>query len=452
MNAAWNWSESPTSGASVASIESRHDARSDAATLARRAGDALCASALWDESAQRCNWIARRDIEDREIAPYSERTAALSPELYSGSAGLALFLAELHATFGIGEHGRTAYGSWRRSVEYLRARTTPAPSFSFYAGHLGVAYAGLRLSHALPQHAQALRRDVDWLLDEVVSPREVPHGLDQIGGNAGAIAPLLILGDALGRQDCHDTALRLGDEIADKAQWRNGMCFWEFEKIHGIEMDSPPMTGFSHGASGMALGLFELHARTADARHLETARGALAFETALFDEDAGNWIDTRYPHSKCDGKITGVCRSAWCHGAPGISLVQLRAAALDPDRADDYLHYGRIAVSSTLRFLDGQRQQPITDATLCHGACGLSEIVFTCGHLLADDALIGNAHAFVRDFSQQHPEPEAWPSGLTSHSPTLGLMIGNAGVGLHALRLATSGAVPSVLLLQPAGR
>jgi lantibiotic biosynthesis protein len=419
--------------------------------LAQRVGDALCASALWDDSAERCNWIAKRDIEDREIAPYSIRTAALSPELYSGSAGLALFLAELYAAYGVTANGCTAHGAWRRSLHYLRTRTTPAPPFSFYAGHLGVAYAGLRLSYALPQHAQALHQDLNWLLDEVVLVRDIRHGLDQIGGNAGAIAPLLILGDALGRQDCLDTAVRLGDQIADKAQWRDGVCFWDFEKVHGIEMDSPPMTGFSHGASGMALGLLELYARTGDLRHLKTARGALAFESALFDEAAGNWIDTRYPYSKCDGKVTGVCRSAWCHGAPGVALVQLRAAELDADRAPDYLHFGGIAVASTLRFLDEGRQQTLTDATLCHGASGLSEIVFTCGHLLGDDALIRSAQAFVDTFSQQHPEPDAWPSGLTNHLPTLGLMIGNAGVGLHALRVATCGAVPSVLLLQPHG-
>lgn len=423
-------------------------ARDAIAALARRTGDALCASAHWNDETNLCNWIARRDIEDREIAPYSERTAALSPELYSGSAGVALFLAELHAETGDDTHARTALGAWHRSVHVLRRQRTPAPPFSFYAGHLGVAHAGARLMRALPGRADALQQDVHWLIDAAVGARDVPHGLDQIGGNAGAIAPLIALGDALDRKDCLEAAHALGDEIVDKARWQGDLCFWDFEKVHGVEMDSPPMTGFSHGASGIALGLLELHARTGDLRHLRAARGAFAFEHALFDERAGNWIDTRYPHHKHDGRIGGVCRSAWCHGAPGIALALVRAAELDPAHAEEHLRYGRIAIGSTLAFLEQRRREPLTDATLCHGACGLSEIVFVCGQLLDDAALIEAASSFMHDFALRHPHPGRWPSGLTTHAPTVGLMIGDAGVGLHALRVATGGEAPSVLLLQ----
>lgn len=419
------------------------------ARLAWRTGDALCASALWDADGRRCNWVAHRDIEDREIAPYSERTAALSPELYSGSAGVALFLAELHAVSGDATHARTALGAWRRSVEYLRRKRTPAPPFSFHAGHLGVAWAGVRLQHALPDHADALRDDIAWLVDAAVEGLEVHHGLDQIGGNAGAIAPLLRLGDILGRDDCFAAARALGAEIVDKAQWKDDRCFWDFEKVHGVEMDAPPMTGFSHGASGIALGLLELYGRTADPGCLRTARGAFAFEHALFDSSAGNWVDTRYPHSHGEHGVTGVCRSAWCHGAPGIALALLRAAALDPGHAGEHLYYGRIALDSTRAFLDERREGPLTDATLCHGACGLSEIVLIGGELVGDATLCDAAATFMDGFARRFPTPGAWPSGLTTHAPTVGLMIGDAGVGLHALRVATRGATPSPLLFRP---
>jgi len=419
------------------------------ATLARRVADGLCASAVWDTQNERCNWVAARDIEDREIAPYSVRCAALSPELYSGSAGLALFLAESHACFGEPGHARTALGAWHRSVRYLREQTTPAPPFSFYAGHLGVAYTGHRLARAMPDQSSALIDDLHWLLDESAQARDLHHGLDQIGGNAGAVVPLLILAEALDRPDCLQAAHRLGDDIVAKAGRRGDQCFWEFEKVHGIEMDAPPMTGFSHGASGMAVALLELYARSGQRSYLETARGAFAFERALFDETAGNWIDTRYPYSTSEGKVTGVCRSAWCHGAPGIALAYLRAAALDPDRAEQHLHYGRIALATTLRFLDERRNAPLSDATLCHGVCGLSDIVLTAGLLLGDEALVETSHAFMKTFAELHPQPGEWPSGLTTHAPTLGLMIGNAGVGLHALRAHSRGAVPGVLLMQP---
>lgn len=435
----------------AAVIAPPHEAsdREAIARLAHRTGDALCASALWDAEGRLCNWVAPRDIEDRVIAPYSERTAALSPELYSGSAGVALFLAELHALSGDADHARTALGGWRRSVDYLRRRKTPAPPFSFHAGHLGVAYAGLRMTRTLPVHAAQLQDDIAWLVDAAVGSLDVHHGLDQIGGNAGAIAPLLLLGDALGRDDCVTAAHALGDEIVEKAQWKRDACFWDFEKVHGVEMDAPPMTGFSHGASGIALGLLELYARTGDPRCLRTARGAFAFEHALFDASAGNWVDTRYPHSHGEHGVTGVCRSAWCHGAPGIALALLRAATLDREHAEEHLHYGRIAVDSTLAFLDERRDGPLTDATLCHGACGLSEIVLIGGELLGDPTLHETAATFMTGFARRFPTPGTWPSGLTTHAPTVGLMIGDAGVGLHALRVATDGATPSLLVLRP---
>ena len=413
-----------------------------------RIGDSLCASARWDDEGLRCNWVASRDIEDREIAPYSQQTAALSHEIYSGSAGIALFLAELHAVSGDAAHARTALGAWRRSVHYLRRQPTPVPPFSFYAGHLGVAYAGLRLCRSLPDRAGSLEADVHWLVDAAVQGRDVHHGLDQIGGNAGAIAPLLILGDALRRDDCFQAAHALCEEIVDKSQWKDHLCSWDFEKVHGIEMDTPPMTGFSHGASGIAIGLLELYARTGDDRYLHTARGAFAFEHALFDASAGNWIDTRYPHTKGDSGITGICRSAWCHGAPGIALTLLRAAALDPGHAEHHLHYGRIALATTLRFLDERSDGDLADATLCHGTCGLSEIIYICGELLDEPALTSAATTFMEGFARSFPTPGRWSSGLTTHMPTLGLMIGDAGIGLHALRVATGGRTPSVLLVK----
>jgi len=413
------------------------------------AGDYLAQTAYWNDAGTECNWLSHRDIEDRELAPYSVRTAALSPEVYSGSAGVALFLAELFGVSGQPQYRELALAAWRRSASYTRRIPSPAPPVSFYAGSLGLAHVGLRLLALCPElHAQ-LQPEIDWQLAQVRDNFGAKHGLDVIGGNAGAIAPLLALARQPAYAFCHDLALACGDELVATAVWQGERCCWSYEKVHGMEMDAPPMTGFSHGAAGMALALLELYHATGRPDYLRTARGAFVFEEEFFSPTAGNWLDTRYPYTLGQGEPQGTFRHAWCHGAPGNALAYLRASQLDPAHASYYRQRAATAAATTQARLAVLLDQPLADATLCHGLCGLADILLLYGHTLGDEAAVAAALAATAQFAARYPRPAIWPSGLTTNAPCQGLLIGNAGVGLHLLRAYTQGAVPSVLLLLP---
>src|SRR5262249_4072374 len=106
---------------------------------AQRIGMALCRTAYWDPDGQLCNWMGRSSGEASEYGgSITPTSAALGPDLYGGSAGVALFLAQLHALAGDPEFRRTALGGITRSIRQLERRPPKEPisALSFFSGDL----------------------------------------------------------------------------------------------------------------------------------------------------------------------------------------------------------------------------------------------------------------------------------------------------------------------------
>jgi lantibiotic modifying enzyme len=404
-------------------------------------GRSLCAAAYWDEARQECNWIGHRDIEDALTAPYSDRNAALSPELYSGSSGVAWFLAELHGETGLPVALATARAALRRSIRYSRDFPSPAYPLSLYAGTLGLLHVAARLAAIAPD--PALDEECARLFDQAREGWRRPHPYDIIGGNAGAILALLDLAESFRAEECRSLAHQLGEELCETASWAGDACTW---RATGGFAELPPMTGFSHGVSGIAVSLLRLYELTGEARFLRTARGAFAFEDSLYNPMEKNWIDTRYPYEGQGSSLTGRFRLSWCHGAPGIALARALASRLDTERAETHARLAQAAAETTLTALTEKLQQPGHDATLCHGLAGFSEILLVLSEILDEDPYRERAE---RAFAKLLPRLGAWsdcPSGLICQGRTPCLMVGAAGIGLHLLRLGSPRRVPSPLL------
>jgi lantibiotic modifying enzyme len=76
-----------------------------------------------------------------------------------------------------------------------------------------------------------------------------------------------------------------------------------------------PLTGFAHGASGVALALTRLGGLTGADRFSEPVSDLVAYETDAYSEADGGWPDFRKdPISHVD---------QWCHGTAGIGLSRL---------------------------------------------------------------------------------------------------------------------------------
>jgi lantibiotic biosynthesis protein len=414
----------------------------DAAT---QIGDHLVRTAIWNAANTCCNWLGRKDIMDRQLAAYSDTNGTMTPEFYSGSSGIAFFLMELYHETADPAYRHTAIGGWLRSVQYIQQLGIPATPISFYAGDLGLLYIGYRFLQIDPTLKDTLKPYLSYLTGKVENGMAVKHGLDIIGGNAGAIAPLFRLAKENDLPSLATLAIACADEILERASWKDDLCFWDSPKVLGTEMDHPPLTGYSHGCAGLAAGLAAAYRETGNEAYLLHARGAFAFEHMLFNEDENNWIDTRYPHHKKDGKIYGTFRSAWCHGAPGIALAHITAANIDDDRCYYHQDMARRAIETTKKFLAQKLEEPLNDATLCHGFLGLSDILFTYGECNNDEESKAEARSFSGQYLNLHLHPYDMQSGIIAGGYSPSLLIGMAGVGLHYLRLSSERNIPSAL-------
>ena len=129
---------------------------------AAQIGDDITKTAVWHQD--RCNWVGatpEATVASRAAVAY----AALGPDLYGGTAGVGLFLAELAAATGEPLTRRVGLGALRQA----QRRTEDLPSnlaMSLYTGGLGVAVASAQAAHRL-QDADLLessRTILKWAL------------------------------------------------------------------------------------------------------------------------------------------------------------------------------------------------------------------------------------------------------------------------------------------------
>ncbi|MBV9124061.1 MAG: hypothetical protein JO112_11940, partial [Planctomycetes bacterium] len=182
-----------------------------------RIGRALCQGAYWDAEGRCCNWMGRSSGEVIQpgglVVPAA---AALGPDLYSGSLGVGLFLAQLWQLTGDADARQTALGAVARSFPQFRRVSSEAVfPLSYYRGLVGLAYATYRIG--LLTGEGALDEEVDALLETIGAAVASPHLLDVIGGTAGAIPALLALRRVPRWGHLLELSVALGEELCRTA-------------------------------------------------------------------------------------------------------------------------------------------------------------------------------------------------------------------------------------------
>jgi lantibiotic modifying enzyme len=198
------------------------------------------------------------------------------------------------------------------------------------------------------------------------------------------------------------------------------------------------LTGFSHGAAGIAWALLELSHVTGDQRFRTAALEAIRYERGCFNPSVGNWEE----FSKFGGKTSGAERAkevAWCHGAPGIGMARL-AALRTLDDAEVRTEID-IALNTTLSNGFGHNH------SLCHGDLGNLELLLQARNRLG--VFRWNDEAGVRTAILDGIEQDECICGTPWGVESPGLMTGLAGIGYQLLRLAEPQFVPPILLLGP---
>lgn len=397
-------------------------------TAARAIGDRLETLAFHGESD--ISWIG--------ITVTTRGSWTLAPvgiDVYDGLSGIALFLAYLGTVTREEKYTKLAQSALTTLRLQVEERQSYLKSIGSFNGWGGVIYTLTHLAKLWNQ--PDLLTEAEKLVEFCSNLIEQDEMLDIIGGTAGCIGSLMILYRCKPSSRTLSAAIQCGEHLLAKAQ----------PMKHGIGWVNPtigakPLTGFSHGAAGIAWVLLELAAQTGEYRFRVAALAAMNYERSLFHPKAANWPDLRNFTDKVlankDNDFT--CMTAWCHGAPGIGLARLRSLPYIDDA--EIRTEINTAIKTTLTHGFGHNH------SLCHGDLGNLELLLQASLTLDDPqwkTQVDRFAAIILESIEKH----GWLCGVPLGVETPGLMTGLAGIGYELLRLAEPERVPSVLVLEP---
>ena len=369
------------------------------------------------------------------VAYYAEakrwKLEPMTPRFYDGLCGVALFLAAAQKLRGEPDLTALARSALATVVwEAVRpdyVRVLFKPGIGAGSGQSSVIYALVRASEFLGEeewlhHARRFAEVLD--AERITSDRR----FDLISGAAGAALALLALYRATRLPEALDKAALCGEHLLQhRSASRQGPRAW---KTVREEM----LTGFSHGAAGIAYALLKLYEATGKSSFREAALEAEAYETSVFLPEVSNWPDFRQPP-------TGqgyVHQTAWCHGAPGIALSRLAALPiLDTPQVRQDISHGLRA--TRLAGTEGQD-------TVCCGAMGRVETLVEAAKMLGDPAYLQHAQEMASSILRRSRQEGSYALGWKKAPYLASFHQGMAGIGYEFLRLAAPDSLPSLLL------
>lgn len=354
-----------------------------------------------------------------------------SPEVFSGVAGIVLFLADLGRTAGGQTYLDLARGGARWIDETMQANHGGiGPYKGFYSGFSGHGLAMLHAGQAAGDGdlvARALAR-ADALSQTTYG------GFELMWGAAGVGIFLLRCFQESARPRYIDEAVRAGRYLLDKAEVRGDQLRW----LIRLGKTATYQMGMPHGAPSIGYFLAELYRFTNDGRFRDGALGAARWLQS-------NAVDTGHgvgwPSHLEDVESP---KFQWCHGAPGIGLFFSRTHEITDDGScrEWALRCGESTYSA-----GDIRRNP----SQCHGLAGNGELFIELARMTGDGQWTVKARQFgvlAAEYGEGDPLNRRWRSDEPSQfSPDF--MLGASGLGHFFLRLARSNEVHMPLMVKP---
>jgi len=406
--------------------EQRPVGRDELMTAARTIGDRLESLAIrWKN---RASWLGMISADERRwsILP-------LTLDLYDGLPGVTLFLAYLGVTTGDDRYTRLAQESCTAMLQKLEECRSSIKVIGGFCGWGGIIYTLTHLG-TLWQMPGFLAQ-ADSMVDNLSTLIDDDEHLDVVSGAAGCIASLIGLHQQMKSERALLAAVKCGEHLILRGERTENGIGWTIPQQH------TPLSGFAHGAAGVAWSLLKLAALAGRAEFQAAALAGIAHERTLFSPETGNWQDLRIPASGTSSPEDGGKQfmTAWCHGASGIGLARMSTLSqLDDSETRQEIH---TALNTTLKDGFGHNH------SLCHGDVGNLEILWRAGELLNSS---WNVEAYrIASNVVKSVALQKYQCGTPLKVESPGLMTGTAGIGYGLLRLAEPMRVPSVLTLEP---
>ncbi|MGK7874458.1 MAG: type 2 lanthipeptide synthetase LanM family protein [Xenococcaceae cyanobacterium] len=352
-----------------------------------------------------------------------------------GCCGIAFFLAALEKVTGGAGFRDLAFSALQPLRQVLNSSEVQPITENL---NLGAARGCGSMLYSLVRSSQFLAEPT--LLEDakrvtsLITPEGIANdrALDIVFGAAGAILGLLALHQVTADVKSLELAITCGQHLL-KHRVVSATGYKAWKTIVGQK----PLTGFSHGATGIAYALLRLYQVTSEAAFLEAAQEAIAYERSVFVPEAKNWPDFR-PFVTADRQVSFM--TSWCNGAPGIGLARLGSLAiLDSPEIRQEID---IALQTTQEFgLQGVDH-------LCCGNFGRIDVLLEAASRLSRPELLEMAHKQAAWIVARAERTGSF--NLFDNLPQSvyhpGFFLGTAGIGYELLRLAEPDLLPSVLL------
>lgn len=351
----------------------------------------------------------------------------LDAGLYQGRAGIALFFAGLYSATTEQRFLHATYATLDPLLDIIH-RNSSRLRPSGVSGAASIAYTLGRIGILL--NDERIKGAVKTAWDGVDLRRtQTDENPDLMSGAAGVL---------LAAEGCSSM---LPDPLQEQAVSRCGSKLLTASSGDSFQCKTicpQPLTGLSHGASGIALAFCSLYKRTGERKYLQHACRALDFEESAFNLTCSNWPDLRYrPYGS-------VFQSAWCHGSSGIGLSRIGM--------EGAIARARLQCDVERAVVSVKRSKLLRLDQLCCGTT--SQIVFLveAAEFLNDESLVGVAKELAAEMIRRARRNQGFsfaakPDRLLS-CPSLFTGIAGVGYGLLLLSQGTHAGLPRPWLLR----
>jgi len=357
----------------------------------------------------------------------------LGHSLYDGNCGIALFLAALAKVTRNTQFRDLALRAIQPLQKLLQTSDTQTAQSAAkdmgIGGGTGVGsliYSLVKISQflELPQLYEDAQTASNLMTRELIAADDK---FELLWGSAGTILGLLALYQKTENSAVLERSITCGQHLLDYCH-----------QAYILKTATPkPLTGFSHGAAGIAYSLLRLYAVTQDSAYLNAARNAIVYEDSFFNPTALNWQETSAVYESASPSVFW---SSWCHGAPGIGLGRLGGVSIY--QTEQILTDIEVALQTTHK--TGLQD---TD-NLCCGNLGRTEVFLVAGQKLNSPQWYQTARELAAMVVQRATQTGKYQlfGGMPDSVFSPCFFQGSAGIGYQLLRLAYPEALPSVLL------